>query len=176
MKTFVEVLQEIRTRLLENIPVFDEGYAYARPDSSKGLVVTAGNEGHCVSISDLEGDYFYIRVPNAINSNVAKAKTDCNAAIKQTYSCTLVAVVREADEFLLSDALVNELLRTRVAEVKATWIDAIAIIDSELRGLDKKAVAACKARIGDRCLVRVDFELSRIFESHNCTYQICKPC
>jgi hypothetical protein len=176
MNTFLDILQDLRSRVLEHIAVFDQGYAYARPDNKKGLVVTTGDDARHVSITDLEGDYFYIRVPNAITNNTTKTKTDCSVAIGQRHSCTLVAVVREVDEFGLSDALVNELLRTKVIDVKAVWIDPIAIIESEFKGLDKRAVETAMSRIGNRTLVRVDFDITRIFESHNCSYNICKPC
>jgi hypothetical protein len=176
MKTFLNTLNEIRDKLLERIPVFNEGYAYARLDTKKGITVTVGNEGRYVSINDVDGDYFYMRVPEAIKAASAKARTDAGVASAQRYSCTLVAAVKHADEFALSDAIVNELLRTKVIEVKAIWIDAIAIIEQEFKGLDKNTLDSVKARIGDRTLVRVDFDMTRTFETHNCTYQICKPC
>lgn len=176
MNTFLNTLNEIREKLLEHIPVFHEGYAYARLDSKKGITVTVGNEGRYVSINDVDGDYFYIRVPEAIRSAVTKARTDTNIATMQKYSCTLVAAVKDADEFALADAIVNELLLTKVIDVKAVWIDAIAIIEQEFKGLAKNTLDSVKARIGDRTLVRVDFDMTRTFETHNCTYQICKPC
>lgn len=176
MNTFLEILSEIKDLLLERINVFNQGYAHARLDPGKGLVVTTGNESRYVGINDVEGDYFYIRVPDAITSVTTKAKTDCNVAISQKYFCTIVAVVNEADEFQLSDAIVNVLLKTKVVDVKAVWLNAIAIVENEFRGLAKDAMNAVKARIGNRTIVRIDFDLTRVFETHNCEYQICKPC
>jgi hypothetical protein len=176
MNTFLNTLNEIRDKLLERIPVFNEGYAYARLDNKKGVTVTVGNEGRYVSINDVEGDYFYIRVPEAIRSTVAKARTDTSIASAQKYSCSLVAAVKDADEFALADAIVNELLLTKVIDVKAIWIDAIAIIEQEFKGLAKNTLESVKARIGDRTLIMVDFEMNRIFETHTCNYQICKTC
>jgi hypothetical protein len=184
MTTFLDILTEIKDILLESITAFDQGYAYARLDPNLGLVVTQGNEAHYVGITDVEGDYFYIRVPhavngpypNAISSMSAKSKQDCSVAITQKCPCALVAVVKDADEFKLSDALVNELLKTKVIEVKAVWIDPVIIVEQEFKGLDAAALNAVKARIGDRTLVRIDFDITRNFETHNCNYQICKPC
>src|ERR1043165_4562721 len=149
MNTFLEILTEIKDLLLEHIDVFNQGYAHARLDAGRGLVVTTGNEAHYAGINDVEGDYFYIRIPDAILSATAKAKTDCNAAISQKFACTLVAAVNEADEFKLSDAIINVLLKTRVVDVKAVWVDAIAIVENEFRGLSKDALNAVKARIGN---------------------------
>src|SRR5690606_38179351 len=119
-----------KNRLLEHLPAFDEGYAYARMDPRRGLTVTQGNEAHYVGITDVEGDYFYIRVPHSANGNgintissvTAKSKQDCSVAIAQKCPCTLIAVMKDADEFRLTDAIVNELLKTKVAEVKAVWL------------------------------------------------------
>lgn len=184
MTTFLDILTEIRDLLVGSITAFDEGFPYARLDPNLGLVVTQGNEAHYVGITDVEGDYFYIRVPhtvtgsytNAITSVAAKSKQDCSVAIAQKCPCALVAVMKEADEFRLSDALVNELLKTKVIEVKAVWIDPVAIVEQEFKGLDAAAMNAVKARIGDRTMVRVDFDITRNFETHNCNYQICRPC
>lgn len=184
MTTFLDILTEIRDLLVGNIAAFDEGFAYARLDPNLGLTVTQGNEAHYVGITDVEGDYFYIRVPhtvtgpytNAITSVAAKSKQDCSVAIAQKCPCALVAVMKDANEFKLSDALVNELMKTKVIEVKAVWIDPVAIVEQEFKGLDATAMNAVKARIGDRTIVRVDFDITRNFETHNCNYQLCKPC
>lgn len=184
MTTFLDILTEIKSMLLQHIPVFDEGYAYARLDPNLGLVVTQGNEARYVGITDVEGDYFYIRVPHSVNGQytsaitgaAARSKQDCSVAITQKCPCALVAIVKEADEFKLSDALVNELLKTKVIEVKAIWIDPVAIVEQEFKGLDAATINIVKARIGDRTIVRIDFDITRNFETHNCNYQICKTC
>lgn len=184
MTTFLDILTEIKDRLLSNIPAFDEGFAYARLDTNKGLCVTAGNEARYACINDVDGDYFYIRMANATNGSNTNAITsmptrsrqDCAVALAQKCSCALVAVMKDADEFALTDALVNELLKTKVTEVRAVWIDAIAIAEQEFKGLDKDIIEAAKARIGNRTIVRIDFDITRNFETHSCTYQICKPC
>lgn len=184
MTTFLDILTEIRDLLLENISAFDEGFAYARLDPNLGLTVTQGNEAHYVGITDVEGDYFYIRVPhsvngtyiNAITSIAGKSKQDCSVAIAQKCPCALVAVMKDADEFKLSDAVVNELLKTKVIDVKAVWIDPVAIVEQEFKGLDAEAINAVKARIDNRTIIRVDFDITRNFETHNCTYQFCKQC
>lgn len=184
MTTFLDILIEIRDLMLENIPAFDEGFAYARLDPNIGLTVTQGNEARYIGITDVEGNYFYIRVPhsingqyaNAITSVAARSKQDCSVAIAQKCPCALVAVMKDANEFKLSDAIVNELLKTKVIEIKAVWIDPVAIVEHEFKGLDTEAVNAVKARIGDQTIVRIDFDITRNFETHNCNYQICKPC
>ena len=184
MTTFLDILTEIKDLLLSNIPAFDKGFAYARLDTNKGLTVTQGKEAQYVGITDVEGDYFYIRIPyvangsynNVITSTAAKSKQDCAVSIVQKCPCMLVAVMKDADEFRLTDALVNELLKTKVIDVKAVWIDTVTIVEQEFKGLEKDAVESVKARISDRTIVRVDFDITRNFETHNCTYQICKPC
>lgn len=183
MTTFLDILTEIRDLLLENISAFDEGFAYARLDPNLGLTVTQGNEAHYVGITDVEGDYFYIRVHsvngthiNAITSIAGKSKQDCSVAIAQKCPCAFVAVMKDADEFKLSDAVVNELLKTKVIDVKAVWIDPVAIVEQEFKGLDAEAINAVKARIDNRTIIRVDFDITRNFETHNCTYQFCKQC
>jgi hypothetical protein len=176
MKSFLEVLESIRTLLLENIKVFNEGYAYARADSKKGIVLTTGNEAKYVGLNDVVGDYFYSRVPDSKNAATGKSKSDCGITLLQKYNCTLVAAVSEADEFSLMDAIVNELLKTRTVNVKASRVDAIAIIEHEFKGLGKAGIDSVKARLGERILVSVDFEITRTFETHNCEYKICKSC
>lgn len=177
--TFLDILEAVKTVLMDNIGVFDKGYAYARLDSSKGLVATAGNNAKYVGINDTEGNYFYIRVPEKISSNVSKNNlTDCGSTLLQKYPCSLVAVVTEADEFELTDAIVNELTKATRGniEVKAIWIDPISIINEEFKGMDKKSIEAAKARVGERIIVRVDFDVIRLFNTHSCAYNICKPC
>jgi hypothetical protein len=176
MTTFLTILTEISSLLKTNIKVFDEAFAYCRKDEEKGLTVTAGNESQCVSINDVSGNYFYIRASDKMPFVVGKSLSDCSVAGKHTMPCSLIAVVKEADEFKLSDALINELLKTKVVEVKAVWIDPVAIIAEEYKGLDKKVIEKAKSRIGNRIIVRIDFDLFRNFNTHNCEYNICKTC
>lgn len=176
MSNFRTILNEITDRLLGKIEIFDNGYAHARLDNKKGLLVTVGNEARYVGLSDIEGDYFYIRVPDAVQSSAGKTRTDCQVALQQKYVCSLVAVVKEADEFELADAVANELMKTRTVQVKTVWVDAMAIIENEFRGLPRNSVDTIKSRLGERILVRIDFEIMRIFESHNCNYNFCKLC
>lgn len=174
--TFLDTLNSLKDRLLQALPLFAVGYPYARLDANKGLVVTAGNDARYVGLNDTDGNYFYIRVPEKINVAAWKGTSDCGVGTKQRYPCTLVAAVLEADEFALADAIVNEMLKTKVIEVKAIWIDAISIVDNEFKGLSAESIEAAKARIGDRTIVRIDFDMTRTYESNNCEYNICPTC
>jgi len=173
--TFLDILVEIKDLIKSALPLFDEGYAYCRQDSDKGLVATVGNDREYVGINDTEGDYFYIRTTN-ISSVPTKSKTDCNVAMSGKMPCSLVAVVKEADEFKLTDAIINILLKTKVIDVRTTWIDPVAIIKEEFKGLSAEVINSANSKIGNRTIVRIDFDLTRNFETHNCTYEICKAC
>lgn len=176
MTTFLEILTEIKELLLAGIPSLDNGYAYARQDASKGLVCTAGNDSEYVGINDVSGDYFYIRDNGSITCSPAKSKTDCSVANAQKMPCSVVAVLKNADEFKLTDVITNILLKAKVIEVKALHLNPVNIIDSEFKGLDKSSVEKAKSNIGDRTIVKVDFDITRNFETHNCQTNICKSC
>lgn len=176
MKNFLDILTEISEMLKTNINVFSEGFAYCRKDDEKGLTVTVGKDAHYVSIADVEGDYFYIRANGKSNVTLGKSLSDCGIRVMDTKPCSIVAIVRDASSFALIDALMNELLKTKFITIRSTEDNPVVIMDEEFKGLKKETINKAKSRIDNRAIVRIDFEVTRPFDTHNCEYYICPPC
>lgn len=172
----IEILDNIKNRLLSNIAIFDAGYSYARIDENKGFVATMGNEAKYVSINDTEGNYFYIRVPNMSNAAVSPSLSDCAVRVSERFTCTLITITRDTDPLSMYDAVLNELLKSKTVNFKGGSVDPVYIVEQEFKGLKKESVESAKSRIGNMIITRHDFDIVRYFDTHNCEYNLCPQC
>lgn len=178
MKTAKEKLTEIAEAILNACGFFQRGFPFAQIWEGKDLVVEQpgpNGEARYVGINDIFGNYFYIRVGAQIDAEPAKASADCASAIHERYACSLVAIVAGADPFILKDAILNILLKHGL-KIGAQSMDAPAILKAELKGLDDAGADRAVARLKNNTLVKIDFELRRLFQTNSCEYSPCKSC
>lgn len=173
-----EILRDISQKILDRCPFFQTSFPYARQMAGLGVVLEFKNgEGTYAGPADINGNFFYIRISEKIQTAPAKSAADCGRAVLETYSCALVAIVTDADEILLKDAVLNSLLLSpRVIAIKAQSVDAPSIIEGELKGAKSERIAFAQARLSARAVVRVEFEIGRNFEANNCAYNTCQTC
>lgn len=176
MTTLYDILIEIRDQVKAKHPFFTTGYAFSRLYLDTGIVGSIDKNMKYIGVDDTKGDYFYIRIPDSIKTSHIKAKADCNVAIEESVSCSLVAIVKDANVFNLKDSIVNVLLKTRVIAVTKQYIDPVAILKEELKGLKESVIKSSCAKIGNKTIVRIDFDIKRTFETNNCEYDICDTC
>lgn len=180
MTGILNILNTIKAAVMEAHTLFANGYSYARIDENKGLVVTGKKNFEYVGIQDTKGDFFYIRVADKFNSTDTKPSADCNKAAVQAISCSLVAVVKAVNELALLDSLTNTLMKQVNTEwgvkIRSEYLNPVTILEMEFKGLKDEIIAKAKARLKDMNIVRIDFDITRIFETTNCAIDLCENC
>lgn len=176
-RTIKESLFDVATAIKAAYPIFATGYHYAKLFDDKGLMVTESKgEMEWVGINDIKGNYFYIRVGSDIGAEKTGGYSDCGGAIQEVYPCYLVAVMTGVDELQVKDALINLLLNAK-QRIRRQSIDKVAIMQSELKGLKKEIINAAIARLKDKVLVRIEFDVLRTFQSRKCNdFELCSTC
>jgi hypothetical protein len=176
-KSIKKTLTDLTATILETYKAFNHGYAYAKL-LDNGMCVQADDRGEMkwVSINDISGNYFYIRVATDILSEKVASFSDCANAIQESYPCVLIAVYKDGDEFEIKDAL-TALLLSQKYRVRKQSVDRVAILAGEMKGLKKEVIASAISRIKNMTIVRVEFDVLRNFQAQSCkTYSLCKEC
>lgn len=173
MNKINDILHDIKTALLDSIKIFDKGFHYTRVLIDKGIVVSVNKSGfEYVGITDVNGNYFYIKVSEDVPAVAAKSSADSTYAAKENYQCSLIAVAKSINELELKDAILNVLLKQSCV-VKKSSVDSAAIAKAEFSTLKEEQLKRVLSRLDGFQLVKFDFVIERIFETNNCTYNIC---
>lgn len=169
-----EIVSELAQQIKAAYPVFAMVYPYAITDLSKGIILSADGNKY-IAFSDVEGNYFYIRVGEDISvvKNKQTSFSDCDNGVVEIYNCVLVAMMREGfDPLQVKDALMSEIAIAGHQPRKQS-VDPANIIRSELKGLNKKAQDLALSRFDSYITVKIEFEAQRYFSPSKCKIDLC---
>ena len=168
--------EHLKDFILEQNEYFNNGYANAyKDDITHAIIVKQGKYIERVLPADKLGNYFYLR-NDAWTKYEAKEKerlTDTGSqrlTFLDTMSVQLVAVVKDADPYLLIENLRNTAMMYRgmnVEPVTGSW-NREQVIITELAKMPVDDVSAALKRLTNETIVRVALSVSKVFIPGNC--------
>lgn len=170
-----ETLDGIRDFILSTNTYFSKGYT----DVFVNQAGQIGNDKEIVFPSDYRGNYFYIRTAgnSPFSQNANNRMSDCSIALSLGLNCILVATMKGADKYRLSENLIytlqkytnNNLLLSNIT------LDKEDVILSELSGAGEDVQVEALKRSGDYTIVSIAFSTNIVFSPKDLSC-IQNPC
>lgn len=173
--------EAIKEHIALNNSYFATGYANVVRDATLNAVVTANKDK--IFPSDKYGAYFYLRNETAMNFTAKPNErlSDCGTMMPydETMVVYLVAVVNDADPYILLENLRNTLVAYKGASItfsNANW-NREDITRTEMQGSAAEDIAAALGRLKKQTIVRLTMTVAMSYVPSKCeTVNPCVPC
>lgn len=172
----IEKLNTLRDYIKTSNPYFTNGYSLVYQDQG---VWYGEDEKKAVFPSDIDGNYFYFRLPNNVTlTNDDSYKIgNCVNAVQAQANIILVAFVKDADGDLLATNLINTLQTRNGVSFQSAIISKETVVRQELSFLSVTEIQAALQRIPkNTAIVSVNFLFTVPIAINNCIVNPCKEC
>lgn len=159
---------------------FTAGFANAFSVDDGGVYVSDNMGYKCVMPNDALGNYFYLKNANDITHNKAADISDCgtNKAYNDIINVTLIAIVNDADEFELINALRNTVISypdMTIVPFKTSF-NRESVVIAEMRGAEKEEIQYALQRLKNETIVRLELRVTKQYFASNCVINPCETC
>lgn len=164
--------------ILDNNDYFAAGYANVYRDE-QGRVLSGET---LLMPNDTLGNYFYLRHDGdgRLTAKVSERAADCGparVAFDDTITMQIIAVVKDADEFIVRNNLINTCMTYGVSVIPTSFnLSREQIVAAELRGMPATGIQAALARLGDWSIIRLTINFLKQYIPSNCVDPVCKDC
>lgn len=154
-------LNDIKSYLLTKYTTFDTGFANVSKPNQTELIIDADGQSYC-GIADNLGNYFYIRSLKSATytPHQRSARIAYYDAVTQ---CRIVVIHHNANEENVLQLLINS-VTAKGHRVTKSDCEATRVFTEE---------TGAKLNTNEFTLVSVDFEVTEIISSKNCTLNPC---
>lgn len=170
----------LRDYIIKYNTYFNDGYDFVTRDDSNGYI---SNGDKPVFPADDFGNYFYLRLPNAIQTEYKSAYqlADCMQGYGLRYDVVLVACIRNGDTELLIDNLLTTLGNYNRQNIVVTKVlyHIEDVTAQELSRIKREDRMAALQRMGDNinlCSIHFSFTIAYTTKPLSCITNPCSIC
>lgn len=162
--------------ILGKNPYFSRGYANVyKDDTTQAIWARNGKDVQPVLPNDMVGNYFYLRNEAGVKHEAMPAERLADSGTQRLLftdmvTVQLVAVVNNADEYILVENLRNTAMQYQllsIEPVSSKWNREQVIIE-ELAKMRSDDIQATLQRLKNETVVRLTLKVSKIFVPGNC--------
>lgn len=173
-------LNSLRDFILRHNTYFNEGYANAVQDDTTGQV---NNGDGVVFPADDKGPYFYLRLPNSLQSDYNREYiiADPAQSIGVKYDIILVACVPNADSGILLENMITTIgqYNEETLRISRMLLNPDDVLLQELKKIKKENIQAALQKLPENCglcSVHFSFTIPFVFQPLKCIQSPCLNC